>query len=622
MTVFTQEALKEASELYAQHNLAAKNFLQAMNYQNGTPSDSSALFDSIIANATNAGMNVAAFVPQPLTDLMEIFKENKSSKKQLLDSVATGVEEYRSRHGVVPNANVVSAALLAAHTIYADLTFDKTGGIFDSSLAKSKQPETMSFYDSVNSGASTHIADVPALAMVTITMLIANASPITAYLPNPKGAATVPLIYVRHIAGRDYGSTLKGEFLDGIKAANQYFDAVHKFALTTADNITFTVTTKRQRNAANAPIGADRLPIVVGANRAYLNGILVGTDQYAIGKKNVASSKFEPLDGVSVTIAGVAYKLVSGTHDANTDKITLVFDKALPATAKVTVNTVADYERTDSSTGRTILIAPNTDVDLDYASISAYGVRAIYTATIDALSQIQNELGIDMRSAFVAIVIAKLMLEQNTRLLIELSERAEGLGAKRVVDMTRGSNMTAAFNKTSDIASEIFTAIEDAKRRIIEGTGHRPSGFDIYCTGAMGTMLQVTTDDTHYIPSALNFGMPNEIVRIGAKGADNYYYTAPESKILKEGEIDTAGVKAVYSELMVVGRNVEAAKSVCVGHIAVPVVTSDVRSEDFKQGVTYFSKMAAQVNDIPRYANQIMKIQAINMPKSLTTSAT
>lgn len=612
--------LKNASEAFTRIALVGKNFLEAMNYKDGTPSDATQLFDSIVAKAQANGISPSFYVPEALSSLMDLFKESPLAKKQLLDSISTGIQEYRSRHGAMPSVGIVGSALEAAKTIYCDLKADQTGGLFDSAMARSNN-EAQSFYDSVTSQSSTHVADVPALAMVTITMLIANASPLTAYLPNPKGTASLPLLYVRHTAGRDYGATKKGDFLDGVKAASQYFDAVHKFALTSADNITYTVTTKRQRDADNKPIGNERLPIVVGANRAYLNGILVGTDDFNTGKKNAAGSKFEPLEDVEVVIGADTFKLVSGTHDANTDTITLVFDKALPPEAKVHVLTAADYERVDNA-GKDILIAPNTDVDLDYAVVHAYAIRAIYTATFDALMQMQNELGVDMRSAFVAIVIAKLMLEQNTRLLIEAAERADGSGLTREVDLTRGSDMTAAFNKTSDIGAEIFPAIEDGKRRIVERTGHRPNGYDIYCTGAMGTLMTVLADDTHFIPSVLSFGMPNEIVRIGSKGADNYYYVPTTTGIVKEGEVDVAGKKSVFSEMLITGRNGEAAKSLFVGHVCVPVVTGDVRSENFKQGVTYYSKMAAQMNDIGRYADQVFKLKVLNLPKSLTVSPT
>ncbi|AWL27140.1 hypothetical protein DJ533_00200 (plasmid) [Acinetobacter defluvii] len=619
MTRFSESEIKEASAAFTRIAVVGKNFLEAMKYKDGTPSDAVQLFDSVVAQAEKNGIDPAFYVPSALSSLMEKFSDSPLAKKQLLDSISTGIQEYRSRHGAMPSTGIVGAALEAAKSIYCDLTPDKTMGLFDSALARNPNSETQSFYDSVTSQSSTHVADVPALAMVTITMLIANASPLTAYLPNPKGTASLPLLYVRHTAGRDYGSTKKGDFLDGVKAASQYFDSIHKFALTSADNITYTVTTKRQRDEDNKPIGNERLPIVVGANRAYLNGILVGTDAFHTGKKNGAGSKFEPVEGVEVVVGADKFKLVSGVHDANTDTITLVFDKALPPEAKVHVSTAADYERVDNA-GKTILIAPNTDVDLDYATVHAYGIRAIYTATIDALMQMQNELGVDMRSAFVAIVIAKLMLEQNTRLLIEAAERADGLGLSREVDLTRGSDMTAAFNKTSDIGAEIFPAIEDGKRRMVERTGHRPNGHDIYMTGALGTLMTVLADDTHFIPSALSFGMPNEIVRIGSKGADNYYYVPTTTGIVKEGEVDIAGKKSVFSEMLIIGRNNEAAKSVFVGHVCVPVITGDVRSEEFKQGVTYFSKVAAQMNDIGRYADQVFKLKVLNLPKSLTVS--
>ncbi|WP_228203255.1 hypothetical protein [Acinetobacter sp. CFCC 10889] len=254
MTRFSESEIKEASAAFSRIALVGKNFLDAMKYKDGTPSDAVQLFDSVVAQAVKNGIDPAFYVPEALSSLIDQFKESPLAKKQLLDSISTGIREYQSRHGAMPSTGIVGSALEAAKTIYCDLTPDKTMGLFDSATARKPNTETQSFYDSVTSQSSTHIADVPALAMVTITMLIANASPLTAYLPNPKGTASLPLLYVRHIAGRDYGSTKKGEFLDGIKAASQYFDSIHKFALTTANNITYTVTTKRQRDETNAPV--------------------------------------------------------------------------------------------------------------------------------------------------------------------------------------------------------------------------------------------------------------------------------------------------------------------------------------------------------------------------------
>ena len=192
MTRFTEEALKEASKMYAVSKLATQNFLNRMGYKDGTPKDACSLYDNIEADAKARGINVGAFIPSAIPSILSFFKDSPLAKKQILDSIGKGIEEYRLRHGgAMPSTDLVSSALEAANVIYTEVKSQDTGGIFDSATnAVDVNSEIRSFYDSVTSQASTHIADVPALAMVTITMLIANASPIVAYLPNPKGTQT------------------------------------------------------------------------------------------------------------------------------------------------------------------------------------------------------------------------------------------------------------------------------------------------------------------------------------------------------------------------------------------------------------------------------------------------
>lgn len=617
--MFNNEQLRDHAQNTSTTLATVGKFLAAMQYQNGRPANSVSQYDSIVAQCAQNNINVNALIPKSLTGLIDLFKENPASKNQLLDSVAKGIELYRNAHGGnMPTAAAVAAALDAGHIIYDGLTPSNTDGLFDSANARTVNNETRSFYDSVSSGSSSHIADVPALAMVTITMMIASSSPLVAYLPNPMGTNTLPLVYVRQIAGRDYGQTRQGEFLDGIKAAAQYFDSVHKFRMETVDNQIFTLTTKRVVDADLNPVGNDRLPIIVGASRIYLNGVHIGNDAGVRGKTQDITNFF-PVDHAAVKINGESYKLKSGTHTASNDSITVEFDKALPADAEVTIQVVADYQRKDSN-GSVILQAPNADIDLDYAEVHAYPVRAVYHATIEALTQMQNELGVDMRSAFVAIVIAKLMLEQNVRLLKEIAGRAKGLGFKRKCDLTRGSEMTQAFNSTTMIGAEIFPAVEDCKRRIIERTGHKPDGFDIYCTGSLSTLMKVLANDTNFVPSSLTFGLPTEITRIGSKGQDNYYYVPEGAGIVVEGEVTINNETSQFGELLVIGRNAVPAKSVFVGHTAVPVITKDVTSEDFVQGVWYMSRSAAQVNEIARYADQVEILHVMNLPAALTVA--
>ncbi|MGQ1209615.1 hypothetical protein ACT426_18560 (plasmid) [Acinetobacter baumannii] len=616
--MFNKEQLREHAKAASATIAAVGNFVSRMQYQNGRPADSVAQYDSIVAQCEQNNININGLVPKSLTGLIELFKDSPSAKNQILDSISRGIELYRNTHGGnMPTNAAIAAALDAGHLIYSGLNSTNTDGIFDSANARSVNPEVRSFYDSVSANSSGHIADVPALAMVTITMMIASSSPLVAYLPNPNGTNTLPLVYVRQIAGRDYGQTRKGEFLDGVKASAQYFDAIHKFKMVTADNKTFTLTTKRIVDANLAPQGNDRLPAIVGASRVYLNGVYVGNDEYSLGKTPQVSNFFPA--GVEVNIDGVAYKLKGGTHNSATDTFSIEFETALPADAEVTIQVVADYQRKDGN-GNVILQAPNADIDLDYASVHAYPIRAVYHATIEALTQMQNELGVDMRSAFIAIVIAKLMLEQNVRLLKEISGRAKGLGYSRKCDLSRGSDMTQAFNSSAMIGAEIFPAVEDCKRRIVTRTNHKPDGFDIYCTGSLSTLMKILADDTNFVPSGLTFGIPTEITRLGSKGQDNYYYVPESAGVVAEGEIDVNGTAVQYGEMLIIGRNSVAAKAVFVGHTAVPVITKDVTSEDFVQGVYYTSRGAAQVNEIARYSDQVEILKVMNLPASLTVA--
>lgn len=616
--MFNQDDLLKRSKYITRTLQATSNFISSMGFKDGKPTVQ--VYDSILQQCAAQKINVASQVPDSLTGLIEIFKESPRAKNQILDSINKGINLYRSKHGGdMPKADAIAMALDAGHLLYSGLNSTNTNGIYDSANAKNLNDEVKSFYDSVSSTASGHIADVPALAMVTITMMIASASPLVAYLPNPMGTNSLPLLYVRHVAAMDYGQTRKNDFLDGVKASAQYFDAVHTFVCDIA-NKNATVTSKRLVDDAGKPVGALRLPMVVGGCRAFLNGVYVGNDQYPIGNKPIVSN-FSAVSGVVVTIHDVEYKLVSGTHNSDTDEISLVFDKDLPADAIVTVQVLADYERQDGE-GKDIIPAPNADAKLDYSAVHAYSIRAIYKASIEALTQMQNELGVDMRSAFIAIVIAKVMLEQNTRLLKEIFARAKGKKFERQCDLTRGSDMTQAFNGTAMIGAEIFPAIEDCKRRVIAQTGHKPDGFDIYSTGSLSTLIKVLSDDTHFVPSGLTFGIPSEIVRLGSKGSDNFYYVPEESGIVKQGEVDVGGDKVQFGELGIVGRNNVAAKSIFVGHTAVPVVTRDSTSKDFNTGVWFMTRQAAQVNDIGRYADQVQVLTVLNLPASLTVSKT
>jgi hypothetical protein len=592
-----------------------------------------AMFDSVMASAANSGMSIESVMPPSLITMRDSLKDKlnhrgERSFNSILDSIGTGVEAYRNRHGgSMPSMALVAAALANGALLYSGLDANKTNGLYDS--ANSSPNANKQFLDSVSAHGSSHAAEVPTLAMVTIATTIANALPIVAYLPNPKGSQTVPLVYVRHVSSQAYGETAQNTFLDGAKAAAQYFDAVHRFEMTSPDQLTFSVKTARckQPDTLTPDAASGRLPIVAGATCITIGGIPFANDEQSNTSGGATTGTLRLLEigeTGSFELDGVTYKLTQGDVKLGTDEISFTLDKALPDGVKVIVSVVANYEAKDAQ-NKPILAAPSIDTKLEYSSVTAYGIRAIYTATIDALTQMQNELGVDVRAAFVAVVIAKLMFEQNVRLLSEAKARAIGTKSVRRVDLTRGSDMTQAFNNTFQLAAEILPALEEQKRRIIEKSSSQPSGFDHYVSGSLGTLVRVLADDTNFIPSGLTLGMPNSIVRLGARGTDNYYYIPSAAGVVAEGEliIKVGGVdKSVrYGEILTIARNEQAPKAVFVGHIAVPVLTDDVRSQVFEQGVTFYTRQACQTNRNARFGGQVAVTQVLNLPQSMTTEA-
>lgn len=613
--MFSKEQLAEISKQQSQDVALTAKFLQSMGYGTATNPGVTygAQYDSIRAQAAEQNIAKSAFMPAALITLENALEgktlPNGDGKafNAILDSIGFACTAYRNRHGGdMPSPNLVASAIGEAALLYEGLDNSKTQGM----------------YDSVSANASSHMAEVPSLAMVTIAVTIANASPIVAYLPNPKGTQTVPLVYVRHVAKTTFGQMSKNDFLDGAKAGAQYFDAVHRFKMASADQTTFTI--KAHRSVLEGTLDPDTnvgvLPLVAGATLIHVSGIPVGHDETKHAQAGATTGEI-PVTGINFNgfeLEDELYKVVSGTVDLATSTITVTFDKALPAETRVIAHAVANYEARDNNNNY-ILTAPSVDTALDYTSVTARGIRAIYTATIDALTQMQNELGLDMRAAFVATVIAKLMLEQNVRLLSDAKERAVGQGVVRAVDLTRGSDMTAAFNKTADIAAELLPAIDEIKRRIIAKSSHSPSGFDVYVTGSLSTLVKTLADDTNFIPTGLTLGAPNNIVRIGSRGTDNYYYVPETLSVLDEGEQTVGQTQVSFGEILVVARNAEAAKSVFVGHIAVPVVTDEVKATVFEKGVEFYTRQASEMNKNSRFGGQVGLLRVLNVPKSLTT---
>lgn len=570
-----------------------QEFMNSYQAARKTGASRMAAFDSVVAG------DKEAIVPEALLSIFDSVGLDNHSK--VLGGLEVGIKGFQDRNGGdMPSAQTVLAALAAGQ---------KT--------LHTSNSETNNTFDSVqlSSSGSESTSVVATLPIVTIATRIANALPLVNYLPNAMGSNEVPIIYGRQTAANTYGATTKGDYLDGANASNQYIDPQFEFEATSADQLTYSTTAHvhYQADGKTADTASALLPIVGGRVVVLVNGIEVANDSHQSHGKFVGNSTIIALDDHGYKIAGTAVKMTTGVANLTTSEVTVTFATALPADAKVSFAVVADYEAKDSN-NKPRLLAPSVDIELIKRSVRAVGIRAIYRATIDAITQMQNELGLDQRGAVVAVVANKYQLEQNIRLLKSAKRRAVGFGRVFTADISRGSTggLTAAFNSTADQSAELIVTIDAAKLAINDATNNAPSGFDVFVSGKLAILMMNLRNDTGFNRTGATIGAPDQITRIGSfPDGTNVYHVPPSSKLLTES--------GNAAQLLVIARNSEAAKSIFVGFVAVPVVTSAALGTDFEQGVAIYTRQAATLNPIERFADQAAVVEVINLPVSIAS---
>lgn len=585
-------------EVSAQIGQFAKNYLAAK--ANKTGVSHGEMLDSLTDTQSIT-------VPAVLQKVMDIKSRNfnldslglsKQQKGELLakqrnsvlTGLANGIDKYKERHGGdMPDNGAIASAVTACAAMLDDLQ--------------------------ITSNAHSAIATVPALTLVTIALRIANSLPLVAQLPNPNFSNSLPLVNVRYIAKNDRAYMKAGEYVDGEKAPLQFIGSHFEFEMAGTDNTrTLTPKTAYLPSSKKPDNTSATLPIIAGAVTILVNGIPVADDRTANNK--VAGSN--PL--VAIDNHGVDTGTISGSVDMTTNTISITFER-LPAGAEVTAIVYADYER-EGVDGNPIIREPRLDISTEFAMLHAHPTRASYTATVEALSQIQAELGVDVRSAFVAIVTSKQMLEENMTLLNMAKRRAIGNGLVYTTDLTRGSDMTTAFNNTRDQAIEILPTIDLAIQGMNGKSNHAANGYDIYVSGKMAILLNSLPDDTRYVPTNNAIGATNQVVKIGTLRGNINVYCVPETKYFKlfnSGTKEVGGKYLNFGEMLIVARNAEPPKSMFVGFTAMPIVTKEYTAEAFKSGVTFAQRHCAQMNPIRQYGNQSAVIHVLNVPASLIT---
>lgn len=622
----TSEDLKNYELIMASQARVANFALSLIAASEKNPSvDGGALLDSL--TATDGGQSKNLTIPPELDklfglkskegntssmlDSLNMPTEEKSTilkdqKEHVLRGLQKGIAAYKLRNGGdMPSQGLIASALQDAANMLDELK--------------------------ISADSSAHIATVPALTLVTIATRIANGLSIVAMLPNPIGSNTLPLINVRHVAKNDRAHLKSGDYIDGDLAPAQFIDSYFEFNMDSADQTAFTVSPKVSylNDTQDPDPNAAALPFVKGGVGILVNGVLVATDKLSASSNSQTASLIK-VPNLSLTVGGVVVDIANGTVNYGNNTVSLSFVNALPADTVVSATMFADYER--EVNGQYILQEPSLDIVTEKGDLSAYSIRSSYTATIEAITQMQAELGVDVRASLIALVSGKLQLEQNMRLLSRAKRIAIANGLTFEADISRGSDMTAAFNNTRDQAVELIPTIKTAILGINSQSMHAATGYDLFVSGKMAVLFDTLPDDTRYVPTNAAVGSTNQIIRIGTLQGSINVYSVPETKNFKLFEsgvmnvtipndpvdpADDETVQVAFAEMLLVARNAEAAKSIFVGHTPCPVIAREYLGEKFKSGVTYFARQSADVNPIGLYANQAAVIRATNLPKSI-----
>ena len=515
---------------------------------------------------------------------------------QICNAIEYGVEQYKRRNGGdLPTANVVTSALYAAQQQVSE---------FDSAEIQG--------FDSIDNLHHESNTIVQAMAVVTVASLISSANPAVTYIPNTNGANLVPIVAARYAANQTIGALVEGDFVDGAKAALPYVSGRLKFALvqdgSTAEQYDVTARVAYSDFANKVPDATKALlPFVPNHVSIRVLGVEVANSQQRRPEDRTGTYTLIPT--ANVTIAGVDYKVTTSTVDFDNHTISVTFNNALPTGVTAYVHLVADYERKDPANKRERLLQlAGVTLKPEYGQLLAAPVSFGIEANINSLTQIANELNVNLSAAALAILQSKFYLEQTVEMLTEGRDRA--IAQNRIVtfDASRGAsgNLTASYNNTSQMISEVMKHVAMAQLQIRQITGGATVGFDLY-VGDSAAIFFSTMPRDYFTPTNTPLAGHNEIVRIGTLSNGTNVYHSPNSNGLAVEADKTANI-------VLVGRGNEPVRNPFLAHIASPMQVFEARRDPLEISLAAHARIAYDVNPLSYYADQVAVISMINLP--------
>ena len=367
------------SQTIIQYNYAAPldiaavgDFVDELRSQSTREQGGSQVFDSaasadFIGQATSrAADDLGVEMPEKLAILLDELKP--AERTRFVGAFLDGVETYEQEHGCNPPPDLLGQAI---HNAYAT-----------SRDAASKSRELRLILDSATSAHSDTLSLQTNRAIVATLPLWSDVPPFVMFLPADIGSNEAKLAIMSHTAGSTFGRYAENASLNGVSGGDAYLTSrrIHQCAVHATDGTFSGKLTPVQSDEDTCSSGAGDLKLLRGRCQVYIGGKVVAKESSATGSGN------STITG-SVTISGTTYT-ISGTINTDTGVIAGTTSPAIPNTTVIYVEGFIDWERNTA-------IIPAVNVSAEPFTFYAYPYRAKSRLTIDAATQLQQELRLD-----------------------------------------------------------------------------------------------------------------------------------------------------------------------------------------------------------------------------------
>ena len=559
-------------------------------------------FDSLTADT--GAMNPRVEMPEPLKQLLssKIFQDNPKGVAAVFDGIEVGVNLYRKNNGGdYPSEAVVMSAIGAALNGFTELSNDD---------------ESKRQFDKLSFDHHEALSVVPAAIQVTILNGIANSLPIVAMLPNPTGSNEVPLLYGNTTANIRMGVMNKGDAIDGEYAGMPYAENRHTVIMTKKAAV-FEVPAhvgyipRKDSNGAvvfDIDVKSKPAPILGGRSVILVKGTPVANTQNRNHNTKSGTNAFQALG--KINIDGNIYLVKTGVEDLDNHAISVEFDAStgftVPGEDDVEVQFIFDYERKDAN-GNLILTPPGLEIDFNPFSVFSSASRMHLSASIDSITQMQNELGLTWNAAVLAYMQRKYQLEQTARLLREARNACLRQKNRTIqIDLNKDG---IHFNSVEGKLSAAKGSMSKGKLKLAKQINRAVGAVD-YFVGDAGAIYFNSLGAYEYTSTGLSFGENFSIYRIGTLNDGTNVYYVPSAL----GVFNDTNVAATTAEVLSLPRPTTPETAPFVGTVSVPLTVINANPLMFEDQVGIYVRDCAERNPNPRFANQGILMQISNIP--------